>query len=322
MSSAPGFRFAACVAEWAAVKRAPANVQLRRAHLILILAGLVPTCLMLAAGMVLLVVGTSAVGVVTGILIVAFTTTAVTGYILGTVFLSRGASVARFQNDYLSAVSHELNTPLTSIRLFIETLRNDGALDPSEKAKCLELLDREIRRLDGLVARLFDLSRMETGRHEFDRKPVSVDDLFKDTLSAFDAATLSEPVEVEVDNPGGLWVLGDHTALVQALTNLLTNAWKYTAEGDKRIELSARADGKWVDMSVRDNGPGISRSEQREIWQQFERGRAAMSKPEQGSGLGLAIVRAIARGHRGKIDVRSRPGEGAEFTIKLRALPS
>lgn len=303
------------------VRRAPANVQLRRAHLVLILAGLVPTAIMLAAGLVLLVVGTSQVGLVTSILILAFCTTAITGYILGTVFLSRGASVARFQNDYLSAVSHELNTPLTSIRMFIETLRNDEALDPSEKSKCLELLDREIMRLDGLVARLFDLSRMETGRHTFERKRVSVDDLFADTLSAFDASTLNNPTVIDVDNPGKLYVVGDHTALVQALTNLLVNAWKYTPDQDKHIELSASANGKWIEISVADNGPGISRADQRQIWDQFERGQAGTRQAAQGAGLGLAIVRAIVRGHRGKVDLTSRRERGAEFHIKLRAYP-
>jgi len=298
------------------VRRAPANIQLRRAQIILMLAGLVPTVLMTATGIVLLAIGSGGV-VVAAVLVLAFCTSAVTGYILGTVFLSKGAEYARFQNDYVSAVSHELNTPLTSIRMFIDTLRREDALDPTEKMKCLQLLDQEIQRLDGLVARLFELSRMESGRHQFDRERVLIDDLVADVLSAFAAATLNHPVQIELDVDKGLEVVGDHAAITQALTNLLTNAWKYTPAEGKHIALSAHARGKWVEIEVSDNGQGIPRGEQRQIFQQFERGRHATQSGAQGAGLGLAIVRAIIGGHRGKIELHSEAGTGTTLTIQL-----
>ncbi len=298
------------------MRRAPANIELRRAQIILMLAGLVPTVLMTATGIVLLAIGSGGV-VVAAVLVLAFCTSAVTGYILGTVFLAKGASIARFQNDYVSAVSHELNTPLTSIRMFIDTLRREDALDPDEKMKCLQLLDQEIQRLDGLVARLFELSRMESGRHQFDRERVLIADVVADVLSAFDAATLNHPVEIDVDVAPGLEVIGDHAAITQALTNLLTNAWKYTPAEGKKIALTARAQGKWVVLKVSDNGQGIPRGEQRQIFQQFERGRYATQSGAQGAGLGLAIVRAIVRGHRGKIELESESGTGTTLTVQL-----
>lgn len=301
----------------AAVRRAPANVQLRRAHLVLMLAGLVPTVAMTAVGIALLALGSGNLGIAAGVLVLAFCTSAVTGYILGSVFLSRGASVARFQNDYLSTVSHELNTPITSMRMFIETLQHGERLDAGETQKCLQLLDQEMQRLDGLVARLFELSRMETGRHRFERERVVVADLIAAALKAFDAATLSNPVEVEVDVAPQLEIEGDRDALVQALVNLLTNAWKYTGD-DKQIAIRAQREGKWISVTVADNGQGIPAREHRSIFGQFERGQAAMDGPAQGAGLGLAIVRAIVRGNRGKIDVHSHPNQGSEFHLRLR----
>lgn len=297
--------------------RPPAVVQIRRAHLVLMLAGLVPTVLMSTLGIILLALAPGTVSVVAAILVLALTTSAVTGYILGSIFLNRGAAIARFQNDYLSAVSHELNTPITSTRLFIETLR-ERELAPEETQKCLDLLYQEMERLDGLVQRLFELIRMESGRHEFDRAPVQVADLVDDAVSTFDAATLDAPATVERSIEPGLMLLGDHAALSRALSNLLTNAWKYSPRGNARIRVEARTEGKWALLSVADQGPGIERAEQKRIFEMFERGSDAARSGVGGSGLGLAIVRAIVRGNRGKIELHSEPGKGARFDIRLR----
>lgn len=299
--------------------RAPANVQLRRAQLILMLATLVPTVLMTGLGIVLLAVGSSSVGIIIGLLVLTFCTTSITGYILGSIFVSRGASLARVQNDFLSGVSHELRTPLTSIRLFMETLRDERLTDPEDKAQCLDLLSQEVERLQGLVERLLELSRIETGKHEFERQPVVLDALVADSLAAFDVATLPTKVPVDVAIEPDLIVYGDRAALAQTLVNLLTNAWKYTPEGDKRIsvEVCAPSD-KWIELSVTDNGAGIPRSEQRHIFDKFERGRGAIDSRTKGVGLGLATVRAIVRAHNGRIGVSSRPGHGAVFRILLR----
>jgi two-component system phosphate regulon sensor histidine kinase PhoR len=282
------------------------------------LATLIPTILMTAIGIVLLATGTHTGAVVAGVLVVAFCTTSLTGYILGSIFVSRGASVARFQNDFLSSVSHELRTPLTSISLFIETLRDDRLTDPDEKQKCLQLLDQEVQRLRGLVERLISLSRMEAGRHTFERGTVRVDEAIAEAVRAFEAATLTEHVPIDLDVDEGLLVIGDRSALSQALANLLINAWKYTPPKHKKISLSAKASSRDVEITILDNGPGIPRDEQRRIFDQFERGNDAIDSNRPGAGLGLAIVKAIVRAHRGRVDVRSRPGHGAEFRIRLR----
>lgn len=305
--------------------RAPANVLLRRAQLTLMLATLVPTVLMTALGIVLLAVGSASVNLnlVAGVLLVAFCTTSLTGYILGSIFVSRGASLARVQNDFLSSVSHELRTPLTSIRMFIEMLRDDRLTDSAEKAKCLDLLHQEVQRLDGLVSRVLELSRIESGRHGFEHGPVALDLVVSDALAAFEAATVPHFVAVSVEAERGLWVNGDRATLALALTNLLVNAWKYTGAENRQIQLKLAACGeREVELVVADNGVGIPRQEQRRIFEHFERGRAAVDNRSQGSGLGLAIVRAVIQAHRGKVEVRSKEGRGSQFRIKLRRRPA
>lgn len=294
----------------------PANVQLRRAQLILMLAVLVPTVLMTVASILLLVLASSsAIAVVIAILVLTLCTSAITGYILASLFVGKGASLARVQNDFLSSVSHELRTPLTSIRLFLDSLR-DGRLDVEEQRKVLDLLGVEVERLDKLVLRVLELSRMEAGRHPFERARVEVADIIRDAIEAFDAATLSRPTPIEVSLEADLALPGDRSTLSRAVANLLINAWKYTGE-NKRILVEARGAGRFVEIAVIDNGIGVGRAEQLDIFDEFLRGQGAIDHGVAGVGLGLAFVRAIARAHKGRVTVTSRPGEGSTFKLRL-----
>ncbi len=302
--------------------RAPASILLRRAQLTLMLATLVPTVLMTALGIVMLAVGSGSVNLVAGVLLLAFCTTSLTGYILGSIFVSRGASLARVQNDFLSSVSHELRTPLTSIRMFIETLRDRRLSDP-EQRQCLDLLHREVQRLDGLVDRVMQLSRIEGGGHAFEQKRLVLADVVRDALLAFEAATLAQPTAVEVRLDEAVEVLGDREALALAVTNLLMNAYKYSPADARRIRVEVVAiSEKEAELNVLDNGVGVPRDEQQRIFEHFERGRSAIDGRTSGSGLGLAIVRAIAEAHHGKVELRSREGLGAQFRIRLKRLRS
>ncbi len=298
----------------------PAIIQLRRAQLVLMLAVLVPTILMTALGIVMLATGSSTVSIAIGVLVLAFTTTAVTGYILGSIFVGKGASLARVQNDFFSSVSHELRTPLTSIRLLLESLA-DGRLGEEERRQVIALLSREMTRLENLLVRTLDLSRLQAGRHAFDMQPLPVAELVAEAVAAFDAATLSRPTPIALDLEPGLMVLGDRGTLTRAVVNLLINAWKYTGD-DKRIALRARTAKRRVEILVEDNGIGIEPGERRELFEGFTRGKAALEQRAPGVGLGLAIVRAIVRAHRGTVDVaESTPGKGSTFRITLRPNP-
>ncbi len=279
---------------------------------------LVPTILMTATGILQLVLSSSQSSVVvSAILVLAFCTTGITGYILTSIFVGKGASLARVQNDFVSSVSHELRTPLTSIRLLIESL-NNNRLDPTDRTQVLSLLGREADRLEGLVDRVLELSKLQTS-YRFARNRTDAAAVVDESIAAFDALTLTNPTKVEVAIEPGLTVLGDRAMLVRALVNLLTNAWKYTGD-EKKISVTAKPAGRWVEILVHDNGIGIERAEQGAIFEQFSRGQAAHASGAPGIGLGLAFVRAIVKGHRGKIDLTSKPGD-TTFRIRLRERP-
>lgn len=279
---------------------------------------MIPTVLMTAIGIILLATGGSkSMAVVGGILVLSFCAMALTGYTIGTIFVTRGASLAAVQNEFLSAVSHELRTPLTSIRMFIDTLREERVHDGEEKRRCLAVIHQEIGRLDGLVARLIELSKIEHRHAAFARQEVRLSDIVSDAVAAFEAVKFGSEVDLRVSLQPDLAVLGDRVALAQAVGNLLGNAWKYTPARDKRIELVAGADAKRVTITVSDNGAGIPRREQKTIFEKFHRGSSAENSGSAGSGLGLAIVRAIVEAHRGKVDVKSDGKHGARFRIVL-----
>jgi len=297
------------------VRFPPANVELRRAQLVLMLAVLIPTVLTTFVAIILLATGGS-YGVVAGILVISLCTTGITGYILGTIFVGKGASLVRIQNDFMSSVSHELRTPLTSIRLFMESLAG-GKLPPDQRDDVIKLLAREVDRLEELVNRVLELSRIETGRESFRREALDVEALIHEAISAFDAATLTKPTAIKIQVESGLALIGDRTTLVRALMNLLVNAWKYT-DDDKQITVMARGAGRYVDITVKDNGIGIDAREHRDVFDEFHRAPAALDRGTPGVGLGLAFVRAIARAHKGRVLLASKHGGGSEFTLRLR----
>jgi two-component system phosphate regulon sensor histidine kinase PhoR len=252
-----------------------------------------------------------------GILVLALFGAMTTGLVLALVFLRREAGVSKLQMDFVSKVSHELKTPLTSIRMFVEMLQSKRVTSPEEVERCMDVLARETARLTERIDRLLDWGRMEAGRRVYTlrREPVSV--LVQDALVAFDASTVGRSVPIEVRVPDGLPdVLADRAAIEDALLNLLTNAYKYTGD-DKRIVLGADCDERWVRIWVQDNGIGIPHREQRRVFEKFYRVDERLSRAVEGSGLGLAIVMHIARAHRGHVELESEPGRGSTFTISL-----
>ena len=292
-----------------------ANLQLRRAQVILLLAVLLPTVMMTVVGIVLLATSSGSVpAIVSGVLVLTFCTSGITGYILGSIFVAKGAHLVRIQNDFVASVSHELRTPLTSIHLLIESLR-DGRLEDTDRAEVLSLLARETGRLELLVGRVLELSRLQS-TYAYACEPIDAVSLVEEAIAAFDAITLTNPTPILAHVEPNLIVMGDRPTLVRALVNLLTNAWKYTGP-DKHISIAAEENRRWVEIIVRDNGVGIDPAEQRAIFEQFRRGRAADASGVPGVGLGLSFVQAIVRGHRGKLDFDSQPG-ATTFRIRLR----
>ncbi|HEY0191821.1 MAG TPA: HAMP domain-containing sensor histidine kinase [Kofleriaceae bacterium] len=288
---------------------------MRRAQVILLFVVALPTIALLAVGVVLIATASgSTPAIVLGVLVLTFCTSGITGWILGSVFVSKGAALVRIQNDFVSHVSHELRTPLTSIHLLIDSLR-DGRLDAADRPQVISLLARETHRLEVLVGRVLELSKLQSS-YVYARDVLDLSSVVDESIAAFDAITLPQPTSISRAIPSHLQVVGDRPMLVRAVVNLLTNAWKYTGD-DKHIEIAAIETRRWIDIVVRDNGAGIDPSEQRTIFEQFQRGRAADASGAAGLGLGLSFVSAIVRGHHGKLDFESRPGSTA-FRIRLR----
>jgi two-component system phosphate regulon sensor histidine kinase PhoR len=276
---------------------------------------IVPTALLLAVGIMMLVFYDLRANLLFGLLVVMLVLCLIAGAVLALVFLRQEANLSRLQLDFVSKVSHELRTPLTSIRMFVETLRYEH--DQKNIDTCLNVLQTETERLSARIERLLDWGRMEAGRRIYQLRPDNVEGIVTDSIDHFRAATVGQSralkVEIEPDLPS---VVADRGAIVDALLNLLTNAHKYSPP-DKPIGLRAFRDRQGVHIAVEDQGIGIARSEHHRVFEKFYRSDDRLSRSIEGSGLGLSIVKHVAHAHGGKITLRSLVGHGSVFTLTL-----
>lgn len=231
------------------------------------------------------------------------------------------AKLSRLKSDFVSHVSHELRTPLTSIRLFVETLRLGRVRSDTERQECMELLDKEAERLAGLVDRLLDWARIESGRKVYRKVAQDPRAVAQEALAVFERQHLAEPGLVQVEMEEVLpQVEVDRDAVAVVLFNLLVNAWKYTGK-EKQISLRVYGNGKRVAFEVEDNGPGIAKSERKRIFDQFYRVDDLLTRKTEGTGLGLAISRRIVEDHGGRIELDGELGRGSRFVVMLPAIP-
>ncbi|MCB7129915.1 MAG: ATP-binding protein [Candidatus Brocadiales bacterium] len=217
--------------------------------------------------------------------------------------------------DFVANVSHELKTPLASIKGFVETLK-DGALEEPENArKFLSIIERHTNRLNNLVGDLLSLSKIESGQIPLELKKTKLRPFINKIIGTFDDHILEKKHTVTVDIPEGLTsIYADVTLLDQALANLLDNAIKYTPSRGE-ITISANEKNGQVELSVSDTGIGIPEAKLARIFERFYRVDKARSREVGGTGLGLAIVKHIALAHGGTVFAGSKPGHGSTFTI-------
>jgi two-component system phosphate regulon sensor histidine kinase PhoR len=223
------------------------------------------------------------------------------------------------RTDFVANVSHELRTPITAISTSAETLLAGALSDPEEAAEFVDVIDRHAKRLCQLVDDLLDLSKLES--KDFRLTLVEQDVV---PIVAHVARLLEEParkrrVDLRIERPdGALLCRIDRRALEQVLMNLLDNALKYAGDGALIVLASRpRPGGNGVEISVKDNGPGISPAHLGRIFERFYRVDAGRSREVGGTGLGLSIVKHIVELMNGTIDVESELGKGSTFTVRL-----
>jgi signal transduction histidine kinase len=225
----------------------------------------------------------------------------------------------RLKTEFVSMVSHELRTPLTSIQGYAELMLEDDQL-AEEQRESLALVKRNAERLLGLINDLLDLSRIEAGRLDLHRTSLDVARLIRDVAGSLRPLIEAKRQHFRLDLAGQLpTVWADQDRVTQILTNLISNAHKYTlAEGS--ITVAARRDDGFVRVDVSDTGIGLSPEDQAQLFTKFFRAHDRLPQAGRGTGLGLAITRLLVELHGGRITVSSAPGQGSTFSFSLPVL--
>ena len=232
----------------------------------------------------------------------------------------RQLRLAQQKTDFVSNVSHELKTPLTSIRMFSDLLVEGRVTDESKVRGYLGIISAEAARLTRLVNNVLDFARMERGERKFDARPLDLAALVAETASTLRPHLEAAGLRLELSLPKTpLSVSGDRDGLSQVLLNLVSNAEKYAASGAV-VELDASLIGTMVVVSVSDRGPGVPSGLGERIFEKFFRADDALTSGVQGTGLGLTLARQIARAHGGDLAYSPREGGGSRFTLTLPAL--
>jgi signal transduction histidine kinase len=237
--------------------------------------------------------------------------------------LAREQQAVYSRDEFLSIASHELKTPITSLKLQLQQLQRridpkaPQEPEPGRIARMLESSLRQLERLTRLIEDLLDVARIRAGKLSFTFEEFSAEELFSEVLERFSDQLAEAGCRTELQLEPGLRVVWDRLRMEQVLVNLISNALKY-APG-VCIQISLRAEGDQARLMVRDFGPGIPRERQAKIFERFE--RATSARNISGLGLGLFIASEIVAAHQGTIRVESEAGQGATFIVHLPLRP-
>jgi len=242
------------------------------------------------------------------------------GGMLGVVLLLRDVTrlkeLDRMKSEFVMTASHELKTPLQSLGMSIDLLKESATDKLDEKQnQLLNAAGEELARLKSLISDLLDLSKIEAGKVDMELAPIPPAVLIEKAAGVFRAQAEDKRIELITDLPEEVpEVHADANKITWVLTNLIANALRYA---ERRITVSARLIGRWIHLSVSDDGSGIPTEYQSRIFEKFVQVKS--DKSVGGTGLGLAICKEIVRAHKGTIWVDSKPGEGSTFTFTLPA---
>ncbi len=232
--------------------------------------------------------------------------------------VTRLRRLENMRRDFVGNVSHELKTPITSIKGFVETLLEDPPAERAELQRFLQIINKQADRLDAIISDLLALSRLEedTDRGEIETQvqllPAILDRVVRDTANL----QPENAKRIDLKCSTAVQVVINQQLLEQAVHNLLENAFKYSPE-NSRVVLACQAVDSEVSITVTDSGPGVAAEHLPRLFERFYRVDKARSRRMGGTGLGLAIVKHIAQVHRGRVGVTSEVGVGSTFTIIL-----
>jgi signal transduction histidine kinase len=228
---------------------------------------------------------------------------------------ARLSDAERQERNFLMSVSHELRTPLTAIRGHVDALREGVAEDSEARAASLDVIAREGARLERLVGDVLDLAKLEARRFTVLTEEVDMERLCDQAYSAFGEEARRRRIDYEKRFEAQPTIVSDGDRVLQIISNLLSNAFRWTPDGG-RVELELAASNGRVSVAVDDSGPGVAVEEQERIFRPF------WSRDDSGTGLGLAIAHELAVALGGSIELDSRPGQGSRFKLVLPSGPN
>lgn len=220
------------------------------------------------------------------------------------------------RKNFVANVSHELKTPLTSIRGYTETLLESLGSDRELEERFVNKIQQNAIQLQNLIEDLLALSEIESGRQELKTQSILLDKVFKELVQSFQENLENKSIVLQINAEPDLAVKAEPAALKQILSNLIDNAIKYS-EDSKKILLNAKTENDQVSLRVKDEGPGIPAEDLPHIFERFYRVDKARSRELGGTGLGLAIVKHLVQTQKGEVGVISELGKGAEFYFTL-----
>ena len=221
------------------------------------------------------------------------------------------------RNAFVAQATHELRTPLTNIRLYVEQAVDEGENDPKLRAKCLNVINQESRRLERIVGDMLSVAEIEAGSLKLRAGDVRLETLFEELEADFQGQAKDKNLTLRFQMPPKLPVMrGDRDKIVLALHNLVGNAIKYTPTGGE-VQVKIDADEEKLTVAVSDTGIGISEEETELVFEKFYRAKDKRVSGITGSGLGLALAREVVRLHGGDITVRSQVDQGSTFTMTV-----
>lgn len=216
---------------------------------------------------------------------------------------------------FVSSVSHELKTPLTSIKMFAEMLRTHKEVTPEKGREYLEIIEGESERLSALIGNVLDFAKVERGIKEYEFADVDLNELVDRVLKSMQYQFKMHGFEVQMDQAEEeVRLYADGEAVIECLTNLLSNAMKYSQER-KAISIATFIRGEFAVVIVEDQGVGIEAQELEHIFDPFYRSKEKPARSAAGVGLGLALVKHAMEAHGGKVQVESEPGRGSTFSL-------